>query len=455
MIKSLKDADPLKLYLSKILPKIELATKANCLPISAEKDHVYTSFTPTGTLAFPLDSYPILLNNSPASTPLSDKEAKLKTTTSLIKEERGGVYLILHPKTNMIYIGSAINFIARFKQHKSNSTKPLRGGKNKFYSFVLENGGWSEFIWTPLLESPNYILEFIKLNPEYNLSLNHLYILRSFTQFELLFAEQSYIAHLGPELNSSNTIIYPFSNWDPAFLAELTGAVGVSILDSNERLISKFPSKYKAARALGISSTTLRRYSNTLSLVYSSFLEMYVQIVETNNPSTIKDVKFDSPKLLPTVSGIDLNKFESGKIFALLMDKVTLKGVYNSPSEAALVLDNKKDSKYISRYINLEHPVCVGSDKTKVYFVMNPSYKNNTSLRQTPKSPRNLKSIVLVDTLKDTAIQYSSVKELLMVLGIKSTGATAIVKRYMFPTRLYKNRYEFHYAKDFKAQLKN
>jgi hypothetical protein len=81
---------------------------------------------------------------------------------------------------------------------------------------------------------------------------------------------------------------------------------------------------------------------------------------------------------------------------------------------------------------------------------MNPNYKKNSSLRQVPKSAHNLRAIVMVDTLKGITTKYSSVKELLLALGAlrKSTGATAIVKRYMNPTKLYKGRYEFHYAKD-------
>ena len=82
---------------------------------------------------------------------------------------------------------------------------------------------------------------------------------------------------------------------------------------------------------------------------------------------------------------------------------------------------------------------------------MNPYYKLDYARRQAPKSPRYVKPIVLVDTVIGTAVEYSSIKELLSVLGIKSTGSTSIVKRYMNPTRLYKNRYEFHYAAEFKG----
>lgn len=77
---------------------------------------------------------------------------------------------------------------------------------------------------------------------------------------------------------------------------------------------------------------------------------------------------------------------------------------------------------------------------------MNPFFKENISLRRRPESPRNTKAIILVDTLNNTAIHYETVKLMLQDLGLKSTGATSIVKRYMNPTKLYKQQYEFYYA---------
>jgi len=46
--------------------------------------------------------------------------------------------------------------------------------------------------------------------------------------------------------------------------------------------------------------------------------------------------------------------------------------ILEAASQAAKNLDGKSDSRYISRYINLERPVIVGQEKTPVYFVMNP-----------------------------------------------------------------------------------
>ena len=42
---------------------------------------------------------------------------------------------------------------------------------------------------------------------------------------------------------------------------------------------------------------------------------------------------------------------------------------------------------------------------------------------------------------------------MLQDLGLKSTGATSIVKRYMNPTKLYKQQYEFYYADEFKGNI--
>lgn len=54
-----------------------------------------------------------------------------------------GVYVLYHKEKNYFYIGSASSLSTRFKQHILNSSRPHRGGNNKLYSFVKENGGWN------------------------------------------------------------------------------------------------------------------------------------------------------------------------------------------------------------------------------------------------------------------------------------------------------------------------
>lgn len=128
-------------------------------------------------------------------------------------------------------------------------------------------------------------------------------------------------------------------------------------------------------------------------------------IVDTSRPLTNKTVSFDDLISLPQITDFDLYSLPIDKLVALNSNKdpVNYYGIFKSPAEAALTLDNKSEYKYISRYINLERTVEVTFNKDLVYFVMNPLYKNNISLRRTPDSPRNTKAIVLVDTINNTA----------------------------------------------------
>lgn len=127
-------------------------------------------------------------------------------------------------------------------------------------------------------------------------------------------------------------------------------------------------------------------------------------------------------------------------------------------SQAAKILDNKSDSRYISRYVNLERPVAVGQDRTHVYFVMNPDWKSDIIGRisarpsERKKSSRSI-SIVLVDVLNQSALVFNTVSDMSRYLGRKALTNTGYVKKYMNPTKLYKGRYEFYYLDDFTGTI--
>ena len=185
MIDHLPVNDEFKTYLISIYPNLEILIKGQEDFITF-RDHLDLQQIETCEV------------NSLKLLPIKRSTSKKEMFQTYVST--GGIYLIIHPLTNFIYIGSAMNFSARLNQHLMNSIRPLRGGNNKFYTYVKTNGGWSNFFWIPLVETPNYILEFVSLNPNYKLSLNQLYILRSFTQFKTLFYEQSYISYLKPQL---------------------------------------------------------------------------------------------------------------------------------------------------------------------------------------------------------------------------------------------------------------
>lgn len=359
---------------------------------------------------------------------------------------------------------------ARFKQHILNSTRPYRGGNNKLYTFVRENGGWGNMAWGSILTSPNHIIQFLNQNPNYRLNLHKIYMLRSLTQFEVRVHEQAILSYLKPNLNSSNFVNYSFINWNNGYTPTVQNKIQIKVFNAsilsagtiknsdiiqNIGLVTEFDSIGNAAIGLGVSKTTISRYINTISSLESPLLDLDVLIIDPNRPLTNKTVSYFDTNLLYQIKDFDLYSLPIGKLIALNSNKdpVNYFGVFTNAAEAALKLDNKTEYKYISRYINLERTVEVTSNKVKVYFVMNPIYKENISLRRRPESPRNTKAIILVDTLNNTAIHYETVKLMLQDLGLKSTGATSIVKRYMNPTKLYKQQYEFYYAEEYKGDI--
>lgn len=433
MLDSTKKDDKFKSYLNLGLIRLENLTKDTYLPYlerHTNNESSLLNLLPFSTSTFYLSN---ILKPNP-----DGHMAGLDYYSNKV----GGIYLIVHKLSNSFYIGSAINFRSRFIQHVRYSSKK-QSEDNKFYTFV--KGDWTQFFWTPLNIVPNHVFEFIQRYPDYKLNLNDLYILRSFTQFELLFLEQSYITMFKPDLNTHTLVNFPFSNWTSGYSSNSIGSVEVLVLDEDNIPVGEYTSKYLAANALGFSSTTLRRYINTSILLFSPILDQKVKLIETKNPLNTRKVVFSSNISIPIIVGLDLNSIENGKLVAYFKDKQNIYGIYNSPSEASLILDNKKDSKYISRYINKERTVRVGPDKTQVYFVMNPSYLNNLALRRKPRKATNTRPIILKDTILGTSLKFSTVKEMLAYLNIKSTGSTGFVKRYMNPIKLYKNRYEFHY----------
>lgn len=217
----------------------------------------------------------------------------------------------------------------------------------------------------------------------------------------------------------------------------------------------EYPSKNRAAHALGIPKTTFDRYVNLKNhSVYSPVLDMDIFIIDSSEPLSEASPVFSNNIDLMPITGIDLYELEKGKLFAFLLDKKTIFGVYPNASQAAKSLDGKSDNKYINRYINLERPVLVGPDREPVYFVMNPEWKSDlkgrigTRTTERKKSSRS-KAIVLVDVLNNTALLFDTVSDMSRYLGRKALTDTGYVNKYMNPTKLYKNRYEFYYESDY------
>lgn len=201
-----------------------------------------------------------------------------------------------------------------------------------------------------------------------------MFILRSFTQFEVRSLEQILLTQFRPKLNSNYTVVFPYSNKEKSAEIMYEGSKPLEVrVGDNPEFLMKFSSKNRAAVSLGIPKTTLDRYINLKNFtIYSPVLEMDVYLIDPSKPLSEYSPSYTTTDGVMVITGVDLYALAKGKLFALLLDKKSLFGVYDNPSQAAMSLDGKSDSRYISRYINLERPVAVGEDKTPVYFVMNP-----------------------------------------------------------------------------------
>ncbi len=143
------------------------------------------------------------------------------------------------------------------------------------------------------------------------------------------------------------------------------GLKRVSLETKEEYYLS---SKHQFSKFTGIPSTTITRYTNLSNYPVMSPVLGLIYIIDETKP-----MSDDSPQFSPTsgnhnaITGIDLNKLESGKAYAFLPDKKTIYGVYKSATNARSILVPTKDPKYVGRYVNIERLVKI-SPTLSLYF---------------------------------------------------------------------------------------
>ena len=177
--------------------------------------------------------------------------------------------------------------------------------------------------------------------------MDSLFILRSFTQFEARIYEQALLTHYIPKLNSSYTVVFPFNSWQKGAIFKSDTYKPIVIKpfgDETSDFIMEFSSKNRAAISLGIPKTTFYRYVNLKNhSVYSPILEMDVFLIDKSKLLSEDSPNYSKNDNLMQLTGVDLYGFEKGKLFALLLDKKSIFGVYNNASQAAKSLDGKSE----------------------------------------------------------------------------------------------------------------
>jgi hypothetical protein len=368
---------------------------------------------------------------------------------------KAGCYMFTNCKNNFQYIGSAIDLFTWYQTHIINSNRSKK--INPLYNSV-KSFGWDQFIWNPIIIFPNHYLEYFKHNLE-NLSLKYKYILQSFTQFESRIYEQALISHYHPKLNGSLIVVFPFMNWDiyQNKIFYLNQSIPITAITEDKSFTYYFESINEAVKILGIPKSSLNRFINLINYsIFSPNLKINLFIVDPSKPFSEDKPQYPNTKNLQDILNIDILSLKKGILYAYNKDKNTILNTFYSPGDAAQKLDGKRDSRYISRYINKERLVIVGPNKIPVYFVMHPDWFLNKIERAKVKGKIQNSSlnkvIVLVDIIENTAILFTTVSDLLFYLGLHPSS-TSFVKGYMNPTKTYKGRYEFYYKKYFTGKI--
>jgi GIY-YIG catalytic domain len=363
------------------------------------------------------------------------------------------VYMIKDNNTNYYYIGSSINLFNRIKSHLINYRKINRGGNSIFYRHVKSSGGWGRFSFFILKETPSCLIQFMKDYPNYKLIKEEVNLLNIISIFIVRVYELLLIERYQPPLNQYRGVVFSFMNVNNNSSDKIN--TYYRVYNKDNILIMECTSLIILNLNLGLSKTTLRRYLNLDKSVYSKKLNLYVKIRKEDSSGkiiSILRILFNERKTYPSVTGINLNELPYGLI-AIDRDKKTILGKYNSIKEAALSLDNKKEIRYISRYINKEKLVRAGT--FYCYFVRDPNkermIKSSTDENGKSRWSPNRKGVILFDIIDKSIISFEQIKDLLIYLGDKNPGDTSKIKKYLITKnnlKYYKNRYKFLYLSD-------
>lgn len=138
--------------------------------------------------------------------------------------------------------------------------------------------------------------------------------------------EQFLLSQFRPKLNSSYTVVFPFSNEKGGSLVN-DGSVPVEVrARENTQFLMKFSSKNRAAVSLGIPKTTFDRYINLKNFtIYSPVLEMDVYLIDPSRPLSEDSPSYTTTDKVMAITGVDLYALAKGKLFALLLDKKSKK----------------------------------------------------------------------------------------------------------------------------------
>lgn len=347
-----------------------------------------------------------------------------------------GTYAIYSKDSHQFCIGSTTDYDMRLFNHYADSVKSHLASR-PLYAEVYRLGGWENMVWKPIINTPNYYLDFVKRNLEYTSDYRIFRVLQTFTQYQARIYEQAIQSYLIPKLNGPGDVTFTIE-WNPGEIRPslLGERPFIAITDDGREL--KFDSINSASDILGTSRKTISTVINYKDVFVSCpSLKVKARFVEPL--AVLKEGSpYKNPYLLPDLVVSEIN-----------YDSLPLKGIhaFNENFEFYKEFDSSVDAaeqcgfgdKYykVSRYINKRFIICViGGVSIKLLFAQNPRIKGG----------RKWVSCLNLDTKKAT--QYKSINDCIKGLGLDSSHASKIIKNYIKPGKAYLGKYIITYITD-------
>jgi hypothetical protein len=157
-------------------------------------------------------------------------------------------------------IGSATSCRSRLVDHMAS----LKGHRPQqfMHKFILDNGGFSNTTWSPLITTSNMILDWNKMNASNNkISLGATNVLRGFAQLPIRMLEQAMMDKYCPSMNPGNNLVlffnFPFDLAD--FSVPVTFSTTYQAFDSTMSTILVESNSYNSlSKLVGLSNVSVR-----------------------------------------------------------------------------------------------------------------------------------------------------------------------------------------------------
>lgn len=171
-----------------------------------------------------------------------------------------GTYAIYSDVSHNFCIGSTTDYVMRLKNHYADSLNPSLADR-ALYSEISRVGGWHHLRWKPIVNVPNYYLEFIKEHLDYTNDYPVFRVLQTFTQYEARIFEQAIQSYLQPKLNGPGdvtfTTVWNANDIRPSLLGERSF---IAVTERGKEI--QFSSMSSAVNVLGTSRKTIMTVIN-------------------------------------------------------------------------------------------------------------------------------------------------------------------------------------------------